>query len=849
MSDATTLHPPLPAARRRNGPPYPGFRPFRRDEWPIFFGRDRQVKALLKLLADHHFICMHGPSGSGKSSLIEAGLIATLERGHRRLGTDWFTGTFRPGAAPLLNLARGLLDALGDKVERTEASVVEMHSRLVRPGGSIARAVRESGLPRGGNLLLVADQFEELFRFRALGDPQEAVRFVDLLLDVFDEQPDGVHVAIATRTDFLGDFSDIVGLAEAANAAPYLTPALTEDELRAAIRGPAELHGGSIDPQLVEALLKDSADEPDRLPILQHALMRCWDVADRLGTPGRLTFDVYRSDAIRSVRDALNSHADEVMQSPELKGLERDVELTFRALTDLDGQRRAIRRPLPWSQLLAETGSPPPGEAKDGHAEPLPMERVVNRFRAEGTGFLGRPRPEEKELKPDTVVDIAHEALIRRWRRMNRRAEPGRGRPRDGWLWDQVEDGHLYRALLIGARTSDEVISADSLKSRLAWWQRQPRTPAWARRLSDNRDATEQDARNDLAGIEALFERSAMARKRKRWFSLLTLLGMIAIVAVPIYIVVKEAEREEERRLEAIQREKERSALREEDLINRGRAAAERDAAQRQLADTQEALSRTKAELEEANRRLASTSPTSGTAPVMVDTPTSGDRVAQIALKARPEQQTATTGAPSCEGALWIGSGNAANLEVVDGTSRRPARLDEVRADRRFVLAKNLYLRKELPRREGYIQQESIGIAPKGAQIVALDDPERFDRPSGPQYWLKARVDGQVCSLVYFQFAKGSEPEARKLARALEADGYLVPGQEALSSAVGLAEVRYYYDSDRAAAVQLAKDATSDARELGLARNRTIRVQDFSKWKGNKPPPGTLELWLDLSDR
>src|SRR4051812_25843432 len=83
--------------------PYPGFRPFRRDEWPIFFGRERQVSALLSLLNTHHFICVHGPSGAGKSSLLEAGLIATLEFEHARLGAAWRSVTFRPGDAPLWN--------------------------------------------------------------------------------------------------------------------------------------------------------------------------------------------------------------------------------------------------------------------------------------------------------------------------------------------------------------------------------------------------------------------------------------------------------------------------------------------------------------------------------------------------------------------------------------------------------------------------------------------------------------------------------------------------------------------------------------------------------------------------
>jgi AAA ATPase domain len=565
----------------REGRPYPGFRPFRREEWPIFFGRERQVQSLLRLLADHHFICLHGPSGSGKSSLIEAGLIATLEREHRRFETAWCTATFRPGTAPLWNLARGLLLAIRPDGEPDLAAVVEAHSRLVRPGGSVARAARESGLARGANLLLVADQFEELFRFRALGDAGEARRFVDLLLDVFDEQPEGIHLVLATRTDFLGDFSEIVGLAEAANTAPFLTPALTEDELRAAIRGPAELYGGSVEEAMVETMLSESANQPDRLPILQHALMRCWNVASSSGAPGRLTLAVYRSNEIGGVSAALDRHAEEVMNSAELKGLAREVELTFRALAELDGQRRAIRRPLPWAQLLAETGSAAPQETADGSRAVLPLERVVNCFRAENAGFLGRPRPEEKVLKSDTMVDIAHEALIRRWRRMDRAArttatapmldenapKPGMllslarhalparwqgigrfarstgaaPRQRDGWLWDQVDDENFYRALLFDAR-EEAVINPDHLQPRVEWWARQPRTPAWARRLSGSREAADPDIKGDIARIDELFERSARARVRRRWFNVVIFAAIAVLFIGPPYILLNRAD-------------------------------------------------------------------------------------------------------------------------------------------------------------------------------------------------------------------------------------------------------------------------------------------------------------------
>jgi hypothetical protein len=157
--------------------PYPGFRPFRKEEWPIFFGRERQIEALIALLAEHHFLCVHGPSGCGKSSLVEAGLLATLEREHRRLGTEWRTAICRPGANPLWNLASGISDALGHGSDAI-SDILGLHSRVTRAGGSIARAVHDVRQRRDQNLLIVIDQFEELFRFKMHGTEQDARRFV-----------------------------------------------------------------------------------------------------------------------------------------------------------------------------------------------------------------------------------------------------------------------------------------------------------------------------------------------------------------------------------------------------------------------------------------------------------------------------------------------------------------------------------------------------------------------------------------------------------------------------------------------------------------------------------------------
>jgi hypothetical protein len=831
--------------------PYPGFRPFRRSEWRIFFGRDGQVDALLDRLARQHFVCIHGPSGCGKSSLVEAGLFATLDREARRSGTVWNSAIFRPGNSPLWNMARGLARAMAGGTEPSSETVLELHALLTRPGGSIAQTARAAGLGEKDSLLLVADQFEELFRFSALGDPVEARRFVELLLGVFDQHPPGVHVAIAMRSDFLGDCASMIGLAEAVNAAPFLTPVLTEQELTDAIVGPAEMVGGSVDPEFVERMLRDSAREPDRLPIIQHALMRCWDMAAAKGTPKHLTVAIYEDNKVGGVQNALDRHADEIMET--LAGLQPEVELMFRSLSDLDGASRAIRRAVPWGQLCAETG-------RESEPDRARMLKVLDAFRDESCGFIGRPQFGEAP-KEDSIVDIAHEALIRRWQKMSdlaaRDVNTTLPRLRSGWLWDQLRDAQIYRDLINRAHDEEGLPSA-LLAERYRWWQARPRTIAWARRVSGDRQATENDVGAELRGIEALFERSRQAHDRevtrRRHIRLLKWLTIAAGVALVVlgtgaFFAVEKATATAEiaaQRSEATTA-KAKADLEQEKATQEAKAADAQEtlrvAQQRDLRRLQDELDVTKSQLTQATDALAAAiGGNSGTGALASEQKTEVVKsdITNVAALAEPSGSEGD----GCVGAIWVGSQGAFNLRS-DG---KPFNIATVKEGDTYVAAIDIRLRRTLPDAKTG-QGEPIGVVPSGARITALGIPQDYKGANGVlQYWLKVRAASQVCTTVYLQFA-GPAKDATALSDALKALGYAVPGQpEQLRTAAGLAEIRYYYMEDAKRAQQLAEgtDGAIARLRLGIPQNiKTVGLTDWDKTK--KPTRGTLELWLDLS--
>jgi pimeloyl-ACP methyl ester carboxylesterase len=159
--------------------PYPGLRPFEADEWPIFFGREEMVDEVIKHLAGQCLLLIHGSSGSGKSSLIRAGVLPRLERQHRRYGFGWSTAAMRPAGGPLWNLAEALIARDGGG---TYADDVDALRRRFDAEGANLRSI-VSSLPGmiGRRLCLLVDQFEELFQYAREGSLEEAALFVELI--------------------------------------------------------------------------------------------------------------------------------------------------------------------------------------------------------------------------------------------------------------------------------------------------------------------------------------------------------------------------------------------------------------------------------------------------------------------------------------------------------------------------------------------------------------------------------------------------------------------------------------------------------------------------------------------
>jgi len=401
--------------------PFPGLRPFLEEEEYLFFGRENQVDAMVDKLAATRFLAVVGTSGSGKSSLVNCGLRPALHGGlMARAGTTWRMAQFRPGSDPLREMARALAEdgvLFNDhRAGATRTEIIDTNLRISKRG--LVDIVEQARLAESVNLLVIVDQFEELFRYRQLGADderesdgmsQEANAFVNLLLEAAAQPECPIYVALTMRSDFLGDCAQFPGLAEAINAGQYLVPRMTRDERRAAIKRPVSVGGAEISPVLLTRLVNDVGDNPDQLSILQHALNRTWAYWKNEGG-GEGSLDLAHYEAIGSMAHALDQHADKAYDELATERQQQICEKIFKAITDKATDRRGIRRPTPMGTLCALID-----------ATATEVTEVIDVFRKPSRSFL---MPQAgKALEADAFIDISHESLMRVWKKLGRWAD------------------------------------------------------------------------------------------------------------------------------------------------------------------------------------------------------------------------------------------------------------------------------------------------------------------------------------------------------------------------------------------------------------------------------------------
>jgi len=493
--------------------PFPGLRPFTSEETHLFFGREGQVEEIVENLKENRFVAVVGASGSGKSSLIYCGVIPALIKSEAKKSEEnWLIINTRPGNSPLTNLLTDIINTTGAK------PTLLPPSELFAQKNGVLNLIKDS--PAGKkNILIMIDQFEEIFRYNKVGEisgyTENPELYVNFIVNTVRQSSIPVFIVITMRSDFIGEcsrFQEFTGLINQSN---YLVPRMTASDFRKVIEGPVNVAGAEIDKQLIEKLLIDLGDNPDQLPVLQHVLMRTWDYW-KIHNDTSKPISVSDYEAVGRIEKALSEHANEAYD--ELDEKEKVVcERIFRTLTEKGGDNRGTRRPTRITQL-----------ASIAQSEIADVEKIIDVFRSPGRSFLVPAY--SVPLTKNTVIDISHESFMRIWERLR------------VWVDEESAAVHMYKrlaesaALFQAGKTS--LWRPPDLQLALNWRDKSKPSLMWAERHDPAFERTmvflETSEKEYLKEEENKLRLQKRQLRRTRIFALV--LGSAAIISIGLVV-------------------------------------------------------------------------------------------------------------------------------------------------------------------------------------------------------------------------------------------------------------------------------------------------------------------------
>jgi WD40 repeat protein/uncharacterized caspase-like protein len=434
--------------------PYMGLQAFGEEDAQFFHGRESLTQQLVNKLNSSAFLAVVGASGSGKSSVVHAGLVSQLKQGKQLPGSEqWWIKSVRPGANPLQALSWRMVDA-GTERERAYQQM-ELEGMLYEGVEGFVRWLRSRPEPM---VILIVDQFEEVFTLAAASDRKQ---FLEIILGALDYASDRFKLVVVLRADFISSCLEVPALTKALQQSNVLVPPhLTKEDYRQAIVMPAEKVGLHIEPQLVEVLLAELNYSAGDLPLLQFVLEQLW--SNRNEGKGEITLEVYQQK-IGGLKGALEKKAQAVFDSLDKK--EQDcAKWIFLALTQLGEGKEDTRRRVFKSDLVVKKYS---SELIEKTLQTLTAAKLIVMNSQSGENLTGTSRngeeiPLDNQELPlsEVTVEVAHEALIRHWSTLRWWLEENRARLRvqrqlvqSAMLWKQ---NHYHSDfLLLGVRLAE----------------------------------------------------------------------------------------------------------------------------------------------------------------------------------------------------------------------------------------------------------------------------------------------------------------------------------------------------------------------------------------------------------
>jgi energy-coupling factor transporter ATP-binding protein EcfA2 len=400
-----------------------------------FYGRQAVTDTLIEKVRQNNFLAVLGASGSGKSSVVRAGLLYQLQQGRKLSGSDtWQIRIFRPGEHPLQSLAQAFLDRELSDIQR--ASKLQQAEELINKGSQGLGQLIDAA--SGERVVLVLDQFEEVFTL--CQNSQERQHFFDCLLTALQRCGRKFCLVLTMRADFFGKCAEYEELAAKIQENLLTVTPMNRQELEQAITTPAKQVNLTVEPELVEQIIDDMGDSPGILPLLQYTLTEIWQ--QRTGE-GKLTLATY--SRLGGVKGTLQKRATEVYEG--FSGEEQEAaKRIFLELTQLgegteDTRRRVLLRDLvPGNNGVRETSV----SITEQVIQKLADARLI--------------------VTQEEFVDVAHEALIRHWLLLRKWLDENRDRLREKRKIETAAKEWRYQG-----RKKDYLLSGEQLKNAKAW--------------------------------------------------------------------------------------------------------------------------------------------------------------------------------------------------------------------------------------------------------------------------------------------------------------------------------------------------------------------------------------------
>lgn len=444
--------------------PFPGLRPFAPEESDLFFGREGESEEVLGKLLKNRFVTVIGASGSGKSSLIYCGILPKVRKQKITESSSWRIISFRPGNDPFGNLAEAISDDISSSGQQSVDTNTILSELRDNPEG-ITAAVKKFLIKSEERVLIVVDQFEEIFRYSSLGKANAmiapAARFIDFLVNAVNQSAVNVYTIVTMRSDFIGECAHYQGLTQLINNSNYLVPHMGTENYRKAIEGPVKYAGAKIDPKLVEILLRDIGDRTDQLPVLQHAMMRTWSHWSELDEPDQ-PISKTDYDSVGTMSDAMSLHANEAYEELSLRGKEI-CEMMFKTLTEKGSDNKGLRHPSRVPDIKSIAG-----------CTSEELFEVVEKFRIPSRSFI-TPR-QNVPLNDESIIDLSHESLMRLWDRLRE------------WVDDEASSVQMYlrlsEASAMYQQGKTSLWRPPDLQLAINWRDQHKPTLTWAQRYN-----------------------------------------------------------------------------------------------------------------------------------------------------------------------------------------------------------------------------------------------------------------------------------------------------------------------------------------------------------------------------